>query len=66
MKFEMQENIERSARSYLLRISDAEFSSMLLSKFDRLLIDECDGSEKISDKLLALETIVRRIEDRTP
>lgn len=33
-----------------------------LDELDRLLLKECEKSEKCSDKLLALETIVRRIE----
>jgi hypothetical protein len=49
----------------LLEIEGHEYSRAKLTAFDRLLLDDCEGSDKASDKLLALETIVRRIEEAT-
>ena len=47
---------------YALNISEAEFVRAYYDSFDRLLIDECEISDKVSDKLLALEVVARRIE----
>jgi hypothetical protein len=47
---------------YYLRISDCELVMAELDTFDIMLIRECDTSASVADKLLALETIVRRIE----
>jgi hypothetical protein len=63
MIFDMQENIERDERIYKLRVTGAELMRCRLQHFDRLLIAECEASNKVSDKLLALETIARRIEE---
>jgi hypothetical protein len=48
---------------YHLEISDVEFVLMRLDNFDTLLLKECEGSDSIADKLLALETLARRIEE---
>ena len=53
---------ENQQTIYKLNISDAEFVRAHFDNFDRLLIDECEISDRVSDKLLALETITRRIE----
>lgn len=63
MIFQMQENQERDERIYTLRISLSDFVLGTAYEFDRRLIAECEASDKISDKLLALETIVRRAEE---
>jgi len=47
---------------YQLTIEDTEFVLAPLDTFDLMLIRECDTSNAVADKLLALETIVRRIE----
>lgn len=41
-----------------LTISAKELQTVVLQVGDRLLFKECDKSERISDKLLALETLV--------
>lgn len=51
---------------YTLRILDEERVRMRLHESDHLLLKECEASNKVSDKLLALETIARRIEEVTP
>lgn len=48
---------------YNLTVPDGDLAKMKLHDFDRLLLVECEKSKKVSDKLLALETIVRRIEE---
>ena len=47
---------------YSLSISDAEYIRPHFDSFDRLLINECETSNKVSDKLLALEMIARKVE----
>ena len=51
-------------REYCLRISKFELASARFDRIDFALIRECDSSPLVSDKLLALETIARRIEDK--
>jgi hypothetical protein len=34
----------------------------LFDEFDRLLLEECEKSNSVADKILALETVVRRYE----
>lgn len=47
----------------LLEIDGHEYVRARLDRFDHLLIADCEGSNKVSDKLLMLETIARRIEE---
>jgi hypothetical protein len=47
-----------------IEINDLEMVLLKLDRFDRLLLDECNKSNKISDKLLALECMARRIEEQ--
>jgi hypothetical protein len=63
MIFSMQENVERDERTYTIKVQMGELVRANLSRFDRALIAECEASGKVSDKLLALETIARRIEE---
>ena len=63
MIFQMVDNMERDERTYTLKLCMGELIAGTLYEFDRRLIAECEASDKVSDKLLALETIVRRIEE---
>jgi hypothetical protein len=64
MIFTMTEILDRDERVYTLRITNDELVRARLQPFDRLLIADCEGKDStISDKLLALETIARRIEE---
>jgi len=65
MQLKQIDNLERGSRIYNLEITDDDLRLVNLLKVDELLIEECEKSEKISDKLLALETIARRIEEKT-
>lgn len=58
MKFTMHE--KEDEKRFLLTIPD--FLVLELNEWDKLLLRDCDTSYLISDKLLALETIVRHIE----
>lgn len=67
MKFEM--NIEKNIvgyqsgkRTIYLEITDHDLMNISLDDHDQKLIHECEKSEKVSDKLLALELMVRNIE----
>lgn len=62
MKFEMSIECHGKDVKYLLTLEGDETFPLNLDHFDRLLIKECDQSNSIADKLLALETITRRIE----
>ena len=62
----MYEDIERDEMVYTLRIPLRSMVRANLQPLDRALIADCEGSSKISDKLLALETIARRIEEAEP
>lgn len=57
------EDFESGERVYTLRIGSGEMVRANLRPFDRVLIADCEGSDKVSDKLLALETIARRVEE---
>ncbi len=47
----------------IIEFDSLDFLGIKLDDFDRALLDECNKSDKISDKLLALETLARRIEE---
>ena len=63
MKFEANTDTETGDRTFTLRISSIDLRDVNLTNFDALLLSECEKSPKISDKVLALETLVRRIEE---
>ncbi len=48
--------------TWVLTISDSEMRELKLSELDRRLIEECEKSSELSDKLLALGEIVRNLE----
>jgi hypothetical protein len=60
---DMREDLESGDRVYTLRISPEEMVRARLQPFDRKLFADCAGSNKVSDQLLALETLTRRIEE---
>ena len=63
IKFDVSYNLQKNKRTYTLSIDDANIIECRLSKFDRLLIEKCEESMFVADKLLGLETIIRRIEE---
>ena len=62
MKLEYYEDIKTDEIRINIIIYPLDFFEIELDDFDRLLLRECDKSNKISDKLLALETIARKLE----
>jgi hypothetical protein len=66
MEFEIEKSRDPENRKTQIDIkltyTDSEFIKLPMSKLDRLLYRECEGSQKASDKLLALENFVRRLE----
>lgn len=47
-----------------LEIERFEMACATLHDFDRALFRECEKSNSIADKFLALETLIRRIEEQ--
>ena len=45
-----------------ITLSQSDFIASKLDKWDQLLLNECSNSNKLSDKALALETVLRRME----
>ena len=67
MKWKLQKIRDQITNSDIfdlhIEISDADMIKMgLLNDFDRILFEECEKSECCSDKLLALEMFIRKIE----
>lgn len=63
MKFEQRRDTDADVIEYKLTITGGDMAAVELLGFDKLLLRECETSGKISDKLLALETLARRIEE---
>lgn len=49
-----------------ISISDFDLVHIPLYDFDKKLLEECSKSNSVADKLLALETIARRLEQLNP
>ena len=51
-------------RHWHLVITQADYDRMRLDPGDRMILDDCDGPDAtISDRLLGLELIARRVEE---
>lgn len=61
---EYKEIIEPLTRDRIITVvlKEEDFVNNLFDKLDRLLLEECEKSNSVADKILALETIVRRYE----
>jgi len=62
MKMEVTSDLDNMTIRYTITISGSDWAKAKFYPMDRVLLDECERSERLSDKLLGLETIVRRIE----
>ena len=62
MKFSQVREVTTNATVYQLRVEDTDMLLAPLDIFDMMLLKECEASKAIADKLLALETIARKIE----
>lgn len=63
MKFRMQHRAEDRRLQVFFELEYFDCLDMRLSELDRLMLRECEQSEAVSDKFLALELIVRRYEE---
>ena len=52
-----------NSRVFTIVLSEKDFITGELDNLDTLLLEECGKSNKISDKLLALQTITKRCEE---
>jgi len=51
-------------RVFTIVLSERDFITNELDSLGTLLLEECDKSDKISDKLLALQVVVNSIEKK--
>lgn len=63
MNFTVEEEGFGLSKKYVLFLENNELVRLLPDTFTRQLLYECDKSNSIADKLLALEHIVRKIEN---
>lgn len=64
MKFQMRHDPKSGRYQFCLELEEYEVASVRLDNWDRLLLQECEGSKNVSDQLLALELLTRRIEEQ--
>jgi hypothetical protein len=62
MKLTSNKSLTQDKTIFVLEIGGEEQASISLDRFDVLLLNECNKNDSIADKLLALETIARKIE----
>lgn len=62
----MRFSVRRDAGRYvaMLEFDSVDMAKATLDPMDQALLRECELSGSISDKVLALETITRRIEEK--
>jgi len=53
---------DKGKTQYLITIEDFEFAQISLDQVNRKLLEECEVSVEVSDKILALEMLTRKIE----
>jgi hypothetical protein len=64
MKLDVIESLETLEKTYTLTITHSDMSKANITHLDRVLFEDCNKDDStISDKLLALETLARRIEE---
>lgn len=63
MRFIVSRDTERDLFRVVLEIEELDVLGVALHPMDRALLRECELSGSISDKLLGLETLTRRIEE---
>lgn len=62
MRFTTTEDLETNNTKHVLTITRSEMAKISLTGFDRALIKECEESDLISDRLLILEMLARKLE----
>lgn len=61
----VSEDFDSGDEIIVIRIPRTDLLTVSLDKFDQMLVKECDGPDaKLSDRLLGLETLIRRIEEQ--
>ena len=63
MKYTEDKDPNTRSNKVTVEIGDLEIVGLKLDAFERRLLDEVGKSGKVSDKLLALEMLARRIEE---
>lgn len=64
MEYKENINYKTEEISISITLTIPELVRINLSKTDRLLIDIAEQSNKVSSRILALEAIIKRIEER--
>ena len=64
MILEVTDKVNTCAQVYRLTLCKSDLIFVNLDPIDRALIHECEASNSVADKLLALECITRRIEQQ--
>lgn len=64
MKFTTTQNPETNDIEHVLVITRSDLTKVDLTEFDRALIAECEKSDLISDRLLVLEMLARKLEPK--
>lgn len=62
MRLDFSENPTTLDRTYTLTLSRADLADARYIWLDSRMLEECENSDSVADKLLALQTIVYRIE----
>ena len=63
MRYTEETDTRSHAMKITVEIDDLEMVGCKTDEFDRRLLRECNRSSSVADKILALETIARRIEE---
>ena len=62
MKLTEDSTSYNKCKRYILEFESVDLMIMIPDRFTRMLINECNNSTSVADKLLALEHIARNIE----
>lgn len=62
MQLTAQVDPKNLRRVFVLEIHESELIRVPLTAADRLVLQDCESSDSVADKLLALELIARKIE----
>ena len=62
MKFTLRKDFARKATSLIIEIDDSELASVHLSPDEIALVNDADPDLRLSDRLVSLGVLVRKIE----
>ena len=63
MRMSTYRHADERSKTWMVTITDSEYAKAIFTEADYQVLRECEGSDSIADKLLALELIVRRVEE---